>query len=184
MTPPRQGRPRRYGYEPARGFAHPVAAALVAALDELTARHFDLIAGVAGDLLHRDPGSGFKSIAGATAHMIGAEAHWIEAVLGRDRPDEIRELLDRAAADDDVTIAELEATAGRVREEMTKPWLAPLADVDEEVPRGQRVLSVRGVLMHLVWHWAYHAGQCGLMAGLGGCEYEWALEGRMAGHAP
>ena len=38
-------------------------------------------------------------------------------------------------------------------------------------------MTVRGVLMHLVWHWTYHSGQVGLLRRLWGhARYKWTFD--------
>jgi uncharacterized damage-inducible protein DinB len=41
-------------------------------------------------------------------------------------------------------------------------------------------MTVRGVLMHLVWHWTYHSGQVGLLRRLWGQgRYKWTFDRRV-----
>ena len=84
--PEKIGRPRRDAFGPAEGIAHPFAAHAVAALDELTARHFDLIGDLPAEVLAAEPGRGFKSIAHVTRHMIWGEAGSITAATQRPKP--------------------------------------------------------------------------------------------------
>lgn len=74
MTTPRKGRPRRYDFAPADGFAHPDAAYLVAALDELLERLVDLIHGLPQEALDLVPEGGVNSISMPVRHITRAEA--------------------------------------------------------------------------------------------------------------
>jgi uncharacterized damage-inducible protein DinB len=185
MTPSDEqiGRPRRYALSPAEGFANEDAAYFAAALDELTERHFDLVRPLPADVLHWLPAEGWYSVAMITAHMIQAEAGWVARVTGEGVPQDIGQRLShwRDGAEPTATAADLEAMARRVRGKLTKRRLAGVANIDVEVPAGDRVLSVRGVLMHLVWHWTYHCGQTGLIRGMKGLEYQWRLDERVGG---
>jgi uncharacterized damage-inducible protein DinB len=186
MAEEKIGRPRRYAIEPRGGFASTEAGYGVAALDELSQRHFDLIRDVPPDVLHWVPAEGWYSIAMITAHLLQAEAGWIARVTGGRVPEDIGEALGRwrGGGEPAPCVRELEAMGRRVREEVTTTRLAPVGDLDAEVPDGERVLSVRGVLMHLLWHWSYHGGQTGLIRGLRGLEYRWTFDERIAAARP
>lgn len=185
MPEEKSSRPRRYAFGPAEGFANPVAANLVAALDEVSARHFDMIVDLPDDVLRWPPAPGWFSIVQITAHMMQAEAGWGGRVTEGAAPGDISEPLDswRKGAGPAGGVDELEAMCRRIRDEITKHRIAPLADIDRDVRDGQRILSVRGVLMHEVWHWTYHSGQAGLIRGMCGHEYTWQLEERITGPA-
>ena len=71
------------------------------------------------------------------------------------------------------------ALCRRVREEITKARLGSVADICAEVPHEKMPLTVRGVLMHQVWHWTYHTGQAGLLRRLAGARYRWRFAERL-----
>ena len=189
VTGSREGRPRSYGFAPVDGFANPDAAHLVAALDELHERLFDLIGDLPPRALEFVPEGGTNSISMLALHMAHAEASWIAAATETEVPEEIgREL--KAGAQDETgelrassptgVAADLVETAMRVREEFTKRQLAPLGNIDSEVASGDRILTVRGVLMNQLWHWTYHTGQVGLLRRLAGMRYAWRYDRRIA----
>jgi uncharacterized damage-inducible protein DinB len=75
----------------------------------------------------------------------------------------------------------------RARQEVTAPALAVLDDVDRVVPDPKRPMTVRGVLMHLIWHWTYHSGQVGLLRRQWGARYQWMFDntvGNVPGASP
>jgi len=176
-------RPRCYSYAPAPGFGNPVAAHLVAALDELSARHFDLIGGATPEVLDFLPPHAPSSIAMITCHLAQGELLWMTRLTQHCAPDNLAAALDRGrhASRSPYSAKALMTLAIRVREEVTRPRLVGLTDIDREVRDGTRVVSARGVLMHLVWHWTYHNGQAGMLTMLAGGDYDWALERRMVG---
>jgi uncharacterized damage-inducible protein DinB len=72
------------------------------------------------------------------------------------------------------------ALCQRVSAEVTMPALSTLQDIDAEVPDARRPMTVRGVLMHLIWHWTYHSGQVGLLRRLWGeSRYRWTFDQRV-----
>lgn len=182
---PRETRPRCYGFPPARGFAHPVAATLVAALDELADRHFDLIEDLPGEDLDFVPGQAPSSIAMITAHMIQSEIAWLSRLSGELLAQDVARVLSgvHAGPPSPLGAAELAGLCREVREETTKPRLAPIADIDAEGCDRKPTVSVRGVLMHLVWHWTYHSGQAGVLRMIRGKDYRWGFDGRVVGWA-
>ena len=195
MAEARPGRPRRYDLEPLPGFAHPFVGHAVAALDELSERLFDLISDLPPEALAFVPEGATNAIAMLVIHMAWAEASWIARATGRAIPDELASLLQPGRQDASGELPPLQDLTGRsqtcqvllialcrrVRQEVTVPALAPLVDVDAEmianarVRHPQRPMTVRGVLMHLIWHWTYHSGQVGLLRRLWGARYRWTF---------
>ena len=188
----KMGRPRQYNLRPLPDFANGEIALAVAALDELRDRALDQIEDLSDQALAFVP-EGLTFSAGAlVAHMIWAETGWVRRATGVDAPADIRERLDplgRALPTGERVAAELSATelatyGRRVRDEQTVPALAPLGDIEAEVTDPDRPTSVRGILMHLIWHWTYHSGQVGLLRDLAGTdEYRWTF-GHMGNGIP
>ncbi len=183
----RDGRPRRYDFPPAGGFAHPDAAYLVAALDELSERLFDLILDLPQEVLDFVPEGGTNSISMLVRHIARAEAGWVAAVTEEPIPAELGDALKAGAQDESGTLppssasaADLVALTRRVRDEITKRRLAPVRDIDTEVVSGERTLTVRGVLMNQLWHWTHHTGQVAHLRRLAGSRYKWAYDARIA----
>jgi uncharacterized damage-inducible protein DinB len=181
----RAGRPRRYDLEPVSDFANRFAGYAVAALDELTERLFDLIADLPQEALDYVPEGATNSIAMLVVHMAWAEAGWIARVTHAPVPADLEQRLQPGRQGASGELPPFSADGGalialcqRVRREVTVPALVALADVDAEVPDPQRPMTVRGVLMHLIWHWTYHSGQVGLLRRLWGARYRWTFKGK------
>lgn len=183
-TAARPGRPRRYDIRPQEGFAHEGAAYVVAMLDELSERLFDLIADLPQEALDFVPQGAGNSIAMLVTHMAWAEALWIMRVTGASIPAELETQLLPGKQDSSGDLPPystdgdaLLACCRTVRANVTKPALAPLDDIDATIDRGSRPMTVRGVLMHLVWHWTYHSGQVGLLRRQWGeLRYRWTFD--------
>jgi uncharacterized damage-inducible protein DinB len=181
---PRAGRPRRYDIRRAPGFASQDAAYVVAMLDELSERLFDLISDLPQDALDFVPEGTTNSIAMLVTHMAWAEAGWISRATQAAIPPELQEdlLPGKQDASGDLppssaAVEQLVEYCRRVRQQVTKPALALVKDLDVEVSDERRPMTVRGVLMHLVWHWTYHSGQVGLLRRLWGHHrYKWTFD--------
>jgi uncharacterized damage-inducible protein DinB len=181
----RPGRPRRYALKPARGFARRDAGWAYAALEELSARLFDLIADLpAAALSFRPPHSG-NSIGMLVLHMAAAEANWIARVTGRPVPKALAAQLAPGLQDASGNLRltqphpkQLRSICRRVRS-LTHRRLAVLRTLDRQVPAGRMRLTVRGVLAHLLWHWTYHTGQVGLLRRLRGPRDKWTVSRRL-----
>ncbi len=182
----RDGRPRRYDFAPAEGFANRDAAYLVAALDELSERLFDLIHDLPLEALDFVPEGGTNSIAMLVRHIARAEAGWIASVTKAPVPPELEDDLKAGAQDrsgdlpgSSATASDLTILARRVRDEITKQRLPSLEDIDTEVASGERTLTIRGVLVNQLWHWTHHTGQVGLLRRLAGVRYKWTYDTRI-----
>jgi uncharacterized damage-inducible protein DinB len=138
---------------------------------------FELIDDLPLDALDAPLASGEHTIAQLVRHIADAEAGWIARVTQTLVPDDLAVALEATGLD----AAGLVSLCRRVRDEVTTPRLQSLDNIDTEVESGGRMISVRGVLMHLVWHWTYHTGQIGLLRGLTAHRYAWALPGRLTG---
>lgn len=188
-SPSRPGRPRRYDIHPIMGFADPDAAYATAILDELLERLSDLIADLPQEALDFVPEGTTNSIAMLVLHMAWAEASWIVRATGVDMPPGLEACLLPGRQDasgslppSSAAVDELIAYCRAVRQEVLKPALAPLEDIDLEVGDERQPMTVRGVLMHLVWHWTYHSGQVGLLRRLwGAARYRWTFERHLGG---
>jgi uncharacterized damage-inducible protein DinB len=164
-------------------FANQGAAYAAAALDELRERLYDLIADLPQEAMDYVPDGATNTIAMLTVHMTWAEAIWVANVTGIPIPSELEALLLPGKQGPSGDLAPLSGSAlelielcQRVRDEITIPRLSILEDIDVEVPNQQRPMTARGVLMHLVWHWTYHAGQVGVFRRLWGSRYKWTFD--------
>ena len=179
----RPSRPRRYDLQPLPGFDHPDAAFAAAALDELRERLYDMITDLPQEAMDFVPEGATNTIAMLTVHMAWAEAIWIAKITGIPIPGELEPRLmpGKQAPSGDLapfsdSAAELIALCQQVRDAITLPRLSQVNDIDVEIPDRQRPMTARGVLMHLVWHWTYHAGQVGVLRRLWGSRYKWTFD--------
>ena len=172
---PKSGRSRRYALEPAAAFANREAAYFVAALDELSQRLFDLIEDLPSPLLDFVPENGANSIAKLTLHMADAEASWNARISGKTVSLELIADLQRGqqTVPCPYESAELIRLCQRVREEILKPAVTDLVDIDAQVVNHEKITSVRELLLHQIWHWTYHTGQVGLLRRLSKARYRW-----------
>jgi uncharacterized damage-inducible protein DinB len=183
---PRPGRPRSYDLHPVIGFADQEVALIVAALDELSERLFDLISDLPQDALDHIPEGTTNSIAMLVVHVAWAEASWISRATGYPIPGNVEECLlpGKQGASGDLPVSsagteELVAYCRAVRDSVTSPALASVEGIDARLETAGRLESLRQVLMHVAWHWTYHSGQVGLLRRLwGGTRYKWTF-----GHA-
>jgi uncharacterized damage-inducible protein DinB len=180
---PKAGRPRNYDLHPVMGFADQTVAYIVAALDELSERLFDLISDLPQDALDYVPKETTNSIAMLVVHLAWAEAGWVSRATGYPVPDDLEECLlpgqQDASGDLPVSSAsteELVAYCRAVRDRVTRPALASVGDIDAQLKTAGQLKSLRQVLIHVVWHWTYHSGQVGLLRRLwGGTRYRWTF---------
>jgi uncharacterized damage-inducible protein DinB len=186
-TPPRPGRPRRYDFAPAPGFANHDVGLAVAALDELLERLKDLISDVSDDALHFAPLGESNTIAMLILHMAAGEAFWLARTTGEPLPDGLKQLLAGGMQDQTGNLPTSKPDRERITRaccevrSLTKKRLATIADPDRTIEADGRAISVRGVLMHQIWHWTYHTGQVGLLRRLHGNRYQWTFDRRVAG---
>jgi uncharacterized damage-inducible protein DinB len=124
-------------------------------------------------------------------HMASAEAGWIAKVTQTAIPSDLSERLlpGRQDASGDLPPYSADKTilvdaCRAARETITKPALAAVENMDAEVPDQRRPMTVRGVLMHLVWHWTYHSGQVGLLRRMWGDRYQWTFDRRVGDPRP
>jgi uncharacterized damage-inducible protein DinB len=171
---PKSGRSRRYALEPAAAFANREAAYFVAALDELAQRLFDLIEDLPHPLLDFVPQNGANSIAKLTLHMADAEANWIARISGTTSSELTADLQHgQQTVPCPYESTELIKLCQRVREEILKPAVTNLVNIDAQVVNHEKVTSVRELLLHQIWHWTYHTGQVGLLRRLSKTRYQW-----------
>jgi uncharacterized damage-inducible protein DinB len=188
-TSPKAGRPRQYDLEPAAGFADPTVAWIVTALDELGERLFDLIQDLAQESMDFVPEGGGNSIAMLVVHMASVEAAWVSRITQVAIPPGLESTWKAGKQDasgdlprSSMSAPQLVALCRRVRQEFTRPALAALTKIDVEGPGGQGSMTVRGTLMHLIWHWTYHSGQVGLLRRLCGPRYQWTFDQHASSH--
>ena len=175
------GRARRYDFAPMPGFANPEVARQVALLDEMHERMYDLIIDLPQEAMDFVPEGGNNSIAMLALHIVKGEASWVGNVMQSHVDEGLAKELQAGSQDGATgelpysshTGSELVALARRVSNELTHPLLRNVDDIDSEVRSGDRILTIRGVLLHLVWHITNHSGQIGMLRRLAGERYRW-----------
>jgi uncharacterized damage-inducible protein DinB len=187
LSTARSGRPRRYDIRPVsrERVANREAAYAVALLDELSERLFDLISDLPQEALDFVPEGTTNSIAMLVLHMASAEAGWIARSTRASIAPELEQLLraGRQGGSGDLPPSssspeQLIELCRRVRQEVTDPALSSLPDIDFEIPGERGAMTLRQVLMHLIWHWTYHSGQVGSLRRLWGSRYKWTFAAR------
>ncbi len=177
----RPGRPRRYDAPTPEGFANPEAARFAAALDELSERLFDLIRDLPEEVLRARPEGAANSIQDLAVHMAAAEANWLIERAGAVAPADLKGRLllfpDPGGPVARFDSKALEAFCRRERDEIALPALRLVASLDAVEPARKRIPTLRGVLLHLLWHWTYHTGQVGLLRRLARRGYRWTFAG-------
>ncbi len=181
----RRGRERRYDIHPLRGLRSADVAYVAAMLDELRERVYDQVMPLPQQALDYVSGHTQLSIGRLMAHLAWAELSWIDRLSHSKAPEDLESILGSGALG---TFREPPPAAGpaaalvglcrRVRDEATLPYLRAVADIDEV--RLDDGSTVRGVLMHLCWHWIYHSGHIGLLSFEAGCDYEWTVKRPLA----
>ena len=169
-------RPRSYSFSPVQGFANEYVGWLAAALAETTERHFDFARRLPAKLLDARLGEAPSSVLQVTSHLGWADAYWLGCLRGEAIP--VDEVLDRDLHEppSPFTLVETIAACNTVRE-TGLAYLRRVTDPHLSLPwRGDGKLTVHGVLMHLIWHWTYHSGQCGEIALAHGHSHPWAFE--------
>ena len=188
MQDERPSRPRRYDFLPPSVATSSATAAVqfLAALDELQERVLDQISDLPQEAVDFLPQGASNSIGMLVVHMAWAEASWISRVVRTPVPPALLERLSLGQQDasgalafSSHTVAGLTELCRDVRIQMTGPALRVLHDVDTQVPAQQTLMTARGVLMHLVWHWTYHSGQIGLLRRQWGARYKWTFGDKM-----
>lgn len=181
--PTKTGRPRRYDLSAPGGFVNRDVALGAAFLQELAARVYDQTEDLPQEGLDYVPAESGLSIGWLVLHMAWAEARWIGLATGA----RLDPALERRLAAGDLErygqapepageASSLIAICRRVQEEFSLPALRTQAEPDREMQRGGLIVTLRGVLQQLAWHWTYHSGQIGLIRLLWGSDYQWTTE--------
>lgn len=184
---PREGRPRAYDLPLPDGFASADIAAMYAMIEELSERAFDLAVDLTPDELAAKPGGSLNSIHMLISHMIWADVKRYAEATGEAIPDWAETALPAEPFGTiGQTAAQLVEFGRRARDEFVKPALAKVADADAPIDGfpGMQRATVRGLMVHLTWHWNYHGGQVGLLRRMVGRPYRWTFDRTMTGRPP
>ena len=171
-----QPRPRCYSFDPSANFASEHIGWLVAGLAETTERHFDMVRQLGPEMLDARLGQAPSSVLQVTAHLGWADAYWFGAWRGEAIP--VPDALDRDRHEPPSPISLDEVIAAcRDARDLGLEALREATDPHQARPwRGEGKLTAHGVLMHLIWHWTYHSGQCGEIALSQGYSHPWTFE--------
>lgn len=181
----KRGRERRYDIAPLEGFVSRDVAYVAAMLDELRERLYDQVVDLPQQALDYVSGQTRLSVGRLMLHVGWAELGWINRLAHRSGPQELEAALSGGAL---ASFGEAPPVAGpasaliarcrQVRDQVTLPYLRGVADIDER--RLDDGSTVRGVLMHLCWHWIFHSGHIGLLSFESGHDYEWTVRRPLA----
>ncbi len=177
------GRPRRYDLPPVEGFADRELGLAVALLRELAERVYDQIVDLPLETLDFLPAGTTLTISRLTLHMAWAESNWVRRLTGAELPADLQAELETAHLErftDPPAVGRdavrLIAACRRTQEAYSAPALREIRGIDSAIALGDSVVTVRGVMSQLAWHWTYHSGQIGLLRLLGGSDYQWTMD--------
>ena len=181
----KKGRGRIYSLGPLEGFANREVAFAAAYMDELRERVYDQIVDMPQEALDFVSGETRLSIGRLGLHLAWAEAGWIARLSRSTLSAEITDQVDPGAL---ALFSEAPPQTGdaraiislcrQVRDEASLPYLRLVKDFDEV--RMEDGATVRGVIMHLQWHWVFHSGHIGLLRFEWGSDYEWTFQRPLA----
>ena len=156
----KKGRGRVYSVSVPQGFASREVAFAAAYMDELRERVFDQIVDLPQDALDFVSGETRLSIGRLGLHLAWAEAGWVSRLSGGAPPEEIKNQVDPGALGlfgeappETGGASEIIAICRQVRDEVTLPYLRGVDDFDQT--RLDDGSTIRGVIMHLQWHWVF-----------------------------
>ena len=185
MVTPKKGRPREYTFQPIQAISDKNLAIAASMLRELRERVIDQVCDLPVEALIFHPLGTNLSIGTLVVHLVWAEAGWISTLAGGDEPSDLRKDTDDigqailAGLDPPSSMIpafELVKLCKRIEVEVTIPELSSLEiGFDEVIKRRERMMTPRGVLMHLIWHWTYHSAHIGLLREQWGSNYTWTL---------
>jgi uncharacterized damage-inducible protein DinB len=176
----KQGRERRYDLAPLEGFGSKDVGFAAAILDELRERVYDQVVDLPAEAMNFYTGATRLSIGRLMLHLAWAEASWMRRLSRRELPEDLNHRLGAGSlqlfGEEPTRVgepSELIAVCRRVRDEATLPYLKGVQNIDEV--RMDDGTTIRGVLMHLTWHWIYHSGHIGLVRLEWGSDYTWTI---------
>jgi uncharacterized damage-inducible protein DinB len=182
---PKKGRPREYSLTPIPGIPDQNLSEAAAMLHELRERVVDQVVDLPLEALTFRPAGTTLSIGVLAVHLVWAEAGWIGSITGCDIPSEFRNDINAIgqALPEGIEPPVCKMNADRVVKlirrigpELTEPALSEFTEsIDLVIYTRNRTMTPRGVLMHLVWHWAYHSAHIGLLREQWGSDYTWTF---------
>jgi len=164
--------------EQLNGFRDRELSMSVAVLRELADRVYDQIQDLPQEAVDFCPENTGLSIAWLALHMAWTEAFSVSQITGAPIPEQLKEKLEPGKLehyfeppDSFGTAEQLITLCRQVQEQFSVPALKQVENIDSAVDIGETEATVRGVLNHLAWHWAYNSGQVGLLRLLWGSQY-------------
>ena len=181
MVKDKRGRGRQYRLKIDEGCENRDAAFILAAFDELSERVIDQVEDLEPDEMDRRPEGVYFSVGKLMVHLIKGEAGRLSKLGGMELPEDMKSALACGDIMDRKELPENLRRAGvlvnlcrRVREEITRPALRKIREIDKPVFSSGPLETGREVLMHLIWHWTYHSGHIGMVRLLLGSDYKWS----------
>jgi uncharacterized damage-inducible protein DinB len=177
----KRGRPRHYPDTAYEGFAVAEVGYHAADLAELHERVYDQIDDLPSSAINFVAPKTSLTIGWLAMHMVVAEVMVISQVSGQPVPESIAANPNYANMSPYGEPPAKFGSAGSIIElgrevlaEFTIPAMRNFPGIT--APSGlDRLPTIREVLRHLAWHWAYHSGQIGLVRLQWGSEYEWTF---------
>lgn len=174
------------------GYANAEVAFMAEYLCELRERVYDQVTDLPQEALDTVIGRtdlSTVSIGRLLRHLSWAECNWISRMCGVDTPDDLNKVLIDGSLQR-FTMPPLPSPAARqlidmskrVAREVVEPALTKISNPDSVVEEDGT--TVRGILMHLHWHWTYHSGHIGLLRLVWGSDYTWTIKSPLAPEFP
>ncbi len=181
----RKGRPRRYDIAATSDYVDPEAGFAAVWLAELRERVVDQIRELPPQALNYVSGPTKLSVARLVRHMAWGEVEWMKKIGAPPPARDLALILEtdalngfRSDPEPALSAEQLITAVRRAAAEVVEPALRTAGDLDAVVIDDGTTL--RGVLMHLQWHWIYHSGQIGLLQFEWGSDYEWTMHRPMS----
>ncbi len=181
----RKGRPRRYDIAATSDYVDPEAGFAAVWLAELRERVVDQIRELPPQALNYVSGPTKLSVARLVRHMAWGEVEWMKKIGAPPPARDLALILEtdalngfRSDPEPALSAEQLITAVRRAAAEVVEPALRTAEDLDAVVIDDGTTL--RGVLMHLQWHWIYHSGQIGLLQFEWGSDYEWTMHRPMS----
>lgn len=179
------GRQRHYDISPFDGYADRDVAFMAAFLSELRARAIDQFEDLPTDALDFvHPKVGF-TIGQLAIHVSWGEVRRLSTFLEAPIEPDVEATLSQGALSTLGTSLPPSRSADELADIVKKGAaivddLLRSAVVNPDEARDSDGSTLRGVLMHLQWHWSFHSGHIGLIRLLWGSDYTWTMHPPLA----
>lgn len=183
----KKGRPRLYGFTPARTagggeFRNREAGIFMSALNELMERVIDQTAHLPREAVDYVPANTTLSVGRLLLHLSWADVRMFGPLTGNKADAETAGKLAPGALSDFTkspgtfgSSADLIELMRKVRSDLIIPWCAEIADMDAAPSEKSPLPTVRDTFLHMCWHWTHHSGHIGLLTLQAGYDYTWTF---------